>query len=136
MKQGFDYKAIWIAISFPTGTFLGSIIIASVIGAFPRITPILTALFYLLTLATSLTTMVVKVDLKNVFIFITLFGLIGFFTIVNYARTTTSELVARTETEKEKYVILNFIRLVRELISGIVLLVTGYCLDRGKFAII
>ena len=54
-----------------------------------------------------------------------LLGFGSFFSIFPYSRATTNEFTERVESEREKYLIMNFIRLVRELITAATLLLLG-----------
>ena len=59
-------------------------------------------------------------------------GLGFYFWTVTYSKIATTETAEKVSTLREKYIILNFIRLVRELLSAGIMALCGFSIQKGK----
>ena len=70
-------------------------------------------------------------DESEIPIYIVLLGLGSLFEVAPFQRSMSVEVVARTETSREKYLVTNFMRVIREILTGITFVVIGILMEQS-----
>ena len=60
------------------------------------------------------------------------FSSITFFGVLPFTKSITDEVLERTSTSDENYIVTNFMRSVRELFTGVMMMLTGYLMNFGS----
>ena len=113
MQLEFGYDATWMVFSYSIGTSLGSLTINPLLKFFPKIASPTTIILLMLECTCFLIVYFVEKDIENLGAFIALFGLASVFLISPYSRSASTEVGDRVENDKENYLVINFMRVVR-----------------------
>ena len=113
MKMGFGYNATWMVFSYSVGTSLGSLTINPLLKYFPRIASVATVILLTLECTCFLIVYFIEKIEEHLGAFIALFGLASVFLISPYSRSASTEVGDRVENDKENYLVINFMRVVR-----------------------
>ena len=131
-QLGYGYASSLIVSAFPFCTILGILVCQPLFGRFPdhsgAVGCILVALSFLLFLSMLL----LGKDESEIPIYMVLLGLGSFLWIAPYQREMSTEIISRTENPREKYLITNFMRTTREILTGVTVVVIGVLMEKGN----
>ena len=71
-------------------------------------------------------------DETSFILYMILVGGVNFFYSFPYSRIVSNELLEKVNSEREKYLVLNFTRFIRELFAGVCLLSIGILMKKSK----
>ena len=70
-------------------------------------------------------------DEGEISIYILLIGLGSLLWITPYLRSLSVEVAGRTDNPRERYLVTNFMRVVREVLTGVTFVAVGILMERG-----
>ena len=129
MKEGFGQKAAILGLCHPTGCFIGSLLLSPLVSLCSSYTHIITCIFVSMKMLLIISLFFVNVSVENFPVYLLIFGTLFTLHIVPYSKESTNEVTEKTINSEEKYLILNFMRLARELWSATSLLLSGLILS-------
>ena len=128
-KEGLGFDATWILFSYSIGTSMGALIINPILKIFPEKAHATTVFLLFMESCCLCSVYFIERDKQNLGIFIILFGLASIMLISPSSRSISTEVVERAENDRENYLVVNFMRVVRELISALLTIMIGQLIE-------
>ena len=128
-KQGFGFDATWMVFSYSIGTSIGALIINPLLKFFPEKASPATVFLLFIECCCLFSVFLIEKDKENLGAFITLFGFASILLISPASRSASTEVAERVENDRENYLVVNFMRVVRELISALSIILIGQMIE-------
>ena len=132
-KLGYGYTSSLIVSAFPICVVLGTLICQPLIDKFPTRTNIITVILIALNFLSFFGMAFLGSDQSEIPIYMVLLGFGSFVWIVPYLRTFSIDVSQRIENPREKYLVSNFMRTARELLTGVSLFLIGLLMEQSNY---
>ena len=126
------FNTTLIAMTFPVATALGSLVINPLLSDQRDHTGRRTIGLVIMEYLCFLSCLFIEVDEKNLLYFIVFFGLGFIFYMVPYSKSTTTEVSERLQNGKEQYLMINFMRIMRGILTTFSLFGAGFIMNIGN----
>ena len=118
-----------MVFSYSIGTSVGALIINPLLKFFPNKAHATTVFLLFLESCCLSSVFLIEKDPKNLGAFIVLFGFASVLLISPASRSASTEVAERVENDRENYLIVNFMRVIRELISALSIILIGQLIE-------
>ena len=122
-----------ISLSYPLGSVISSFVCIPLVGNFPSHAHKLTTLAYLLGLLITSLMLFIGDEKQDALIYGVLFTVACTLIVVPISRCQSVELAEKVRDANEKYLVLNFLRMSRDSIGALVLLLVGLLMEKGNY---
>ena len=127
--EGLGFDATWILFTYSIGNSIGSLTINPLLKCFPNIASTATVIFLTLECGCLVGVLFIERKVENLGLFIVLFGLASILLISPFSRSVSTEVAERVESDRENYLVLNFMRVIRELVSALTIVFIGQMME-------
>ena len=112
-QEGFGFDSTWMVFSYSIGTSIGSLTINPLLKFYPGAAPIATIFLLLFECCCFLAVYFIERDHESLGVFVALYGIAAICLISPYSRSASTEVGERVENDRENYLVINFMRVVR-----------------------
>ena len=131
MLEGFGFDATWILFTYSIGNSFGALTINPILKCFPNVVPVATIYLLVLECCCLLSVLFIELTIENFAIFIVLFGLAAILLIAPFSRSVSTEVAERVTSDRENYLVLNFMRVIRELVAALTIFFIGQMMEHN-----
>ena len=129
---GFGGKATAVALAIPIANFSGSLVLNPLLSKCANRKVRFTLGCTFMMVISSALMLAIPPSLDGFYLYMAAFSSITFFGVLPFTKSITDEVLERTSSSDEKYIVTNFMRAVRELFTGVMMLLTGYLMNFGN----
>ena len=130
-QLGYGYASSTIVSVFPFCAALGILLCQPLFERLPAHSGVIAPILVGLSCLSFMGMLLLGKDGAEIPIYMVLLGLGAMFWVAPFQRSYSVELAGRTEDSREKYLVINFMLIVREVLTGISLAVVGILMEQG-----
>ena len=131
---GFGAESIILGLSAPFGSIIASLILVPLCGQCPNFKPKMTVIIIGCSLLTTASILLTEPDKDSFLIYFLQFLAINSLNLVPYTFVMGPEFAEKVETASDRFLMMNFMRLTRELMTAVFMIAIGALMDISKVA--
>ena len=129
IRVGFGFNATWVALGYPLGAAVGSFTTSPLVNLFPTYAPLTTSVLLFLVCLLYNMFWLFELQEENLAIFAVLTGLASMLWICPFTRLPQTDVLERVQSQKEKYLAVNSMRMGSEILSSGYTLLIGFIME-------